>query len=102
MFHETNIVKFLAKLTDVDLDAFLDPTSAKTSFSKFYSSFTQLYNDCFPFKTLTIYEAKLKYLTPGLKKSLAIKNALYAKQVRRPTLANIAYITKSINEYLGD
>ena len=80
-FSEQNIAQFSLKICDrnwYDLLACNDPKIAYTVFS---NTITELFNICFPFRTVKHgYKTRKPWLTEGPKKSLRWKNKLYHRK----------------------
>jgi hypothetical protein len=73
-------------------------TDTQAAFTNFHNIFTNLYNKCFPFKPApSPYKLKLKWLSPGLKKSISVKNILYKRQIKIHTQDNISAYKKYRN-----
>ena len=87
-----NIEKFKDKLRMVNWDPIMMQTDGNMSFMLFYDRFCKLYQQSFPFRSLTMnYKSKHKWLTAGLRKSIAEKNRLYIKSRKEPAEETINF-----------
>jgi len=81
LFSSGNISKFSHLVSLENWSSSFDENDMQASFSAFHSRFCELYESCFPLKTFTPYQSKLRWLTPALKKSIKIKNMLCSRSV---------------------
>ena len=91
-FTTRNKINFRNEVNNTDFNDILQSNDCKHAFSLFHNRICQLFEKCFPLQAKTIKYANRKcYLTPGLKKSIMIKNKLYLKYKRNPTPENLAH-----------
>ena len=84
-----NLRKFQQILSDVDWHTVCESDDAQRSFSDFNDFIQNKYNDCFPVKkNNSSYKNKCQWLTPGLIKSIKIKNKLYIQNLKFPSWSN--------------
>lgn len=89
LINENNINKFKTGLALIDWINIVSNDNYREAFSNFHSTFTKLYEDCFPFKRVKIsYSNRKPWLTPGLKKSIKTKNKLYINSIKNPSDEN--------------
>jgi hypothetical protein len=82
-FSHVNKSLFSEKLGNTDWDDVMQCLEGKSAFSVFHKRLSQLFDSCFPLQSKsTNYSNKKQWLTPGLKKSIKIKNILYIKSKR--------------------
>jgi hypothetical protein len=82
-FSHVNKSLFSEKLGNTDWDDVMQCLDGKSAFSVFHKRLSQLFDSCFPLQSKsTNYSNKKQWLTPGLKKSIKIKNILYIKSKR--------------------
>ena len=92
-FSERNIANFNEKTSQIDywtakIMNINDCQLAFTEFQKIISGC--VYNECFPVRKMKIgYKTKKMWLTPGLKKSIHMKNMLYIKSCQFASEYNI-------------
>ena len=87
--NQTNKTKFINKISSIDWTNVLESQEAKESFSAFYKIFSDLFNECFPLKTVKSgYHNRKPWLTHGLKQSIKHKNKLYVRYRKQPTSEN--------------
>ena len=93
IYSTNNITKFIAKLQILDWQNITCLQNCQTAFSTFYNKFNQLYNESFPEIRINTssYHNRKPWLTKGLKHSIKLKNKLYVKSIKCPTLSNINY-----------
>ena len=84
-----NIESFSQRLQTTDWSDVYNSQDSQESFTIFHNKLTYLYNDCFPFKTKrNNYINRKPWLSSGLKKCIRIKNKLFVKKSKNPTLTN--------------
>ena len=84
-----NIEHFANKLSSVDWNPIMQDFSGYDTFCKFYDQFRSMYEEAFPLVSSSFnYKNKKHWLTSGLKRSIAMKNSLYIKQLRNPSDEN--------------
>ena len=89
IYSERNVEKFKAALSSTDWSQVLNCNVGHTSFSIFYTKFCDIYDRCFPLKTVKLnYSNRKPWLSDGIKKSIKTKNRLYFVQLRYPSLEN--------------
>ena len=65
-------------------------TDCNLAYSMFNSVFLNCYNQRFPIRKVKVtYKNRKRWLTEGLKKSIKVKNKLYVRSIKRPTLHNV-------------
>ena len=85
-----NIEKFVAMIGEENWDLIRSFDNLEKSFSYFHSKYKTLYDKCFPLKTYKFgYKNRKSWLSEGMKKSIKIKNKLYAIYKRNPTEINL-------------
>ena len=90
-FNDENIEAFIQILNSIDWNFVTFDNKAQTSFTLFYNKFVDCFNGCFPLKRVKIkYRNRKSWLSTGLKKSIKIKNKLYIKSLKYPTVHNIS------------
>lgn len=89
LFNEQNLDKFKEGLVTNNWNIIVEGNNCKEAFSKFHTTFSRLYEECFPFKRIKIgYRNRKPWLTPGLKKSIKVKNKLYVMSIKYPSNEN--------------
>jgi hypothetical protein len=87
--NEINRAKFTQEIIGSDWTEIMTETDAQESYTKFHNHLTKVFEKCFPIKKVKIgYLTKLPWLTPGMKKSIKIKQKLYALYLRHSTSNN--------------
>ena len=90
VFSKYNIKKFHKKLQQIDWSCILTCNKCQDAFSLFHSQYCSKYEECFPYVKFKIgYKNRKPWLTSALKTSIKIKNKLYVKSIKMPTLHNI-------------
>ena len=93
-----NIQAFSQKLETCNWDSVLQNHNGSETFNMFYDKFSSIYNDSFPLKLVTTkYDSRKPWLSTGLKNSIKVKNKLYVKQQKSPTVCNITQYKKYKN-----
>jgi exonuclease III len=89
-FCTANKEKFSQSLQSADWSQCLSIDACQSAFSEFYQKFTAIFNDCFPLiESKSRYKSRKPWLTDGLKKSIKVKNKLYAKFVKSKSNADL-------------
>ena len=90
-FHSNqNVDAFINKLNCINWDLISQNDNGNEAFQLFHSTFSRVYDECFPLITVKHnYKNRKPWLTKGIKKSIKIKNQLYLKQLRYRTCENI-------------
>ena len=89
-FNNTSVGEFKERLGNTDWANVLDNNDAAEAFTQFYEVFTEIYDLSFPVTSRKVeYSNRKPWLSAGLKKSIKIKNQLYAIQRKYPTNNNI-------------
>jgi hypothetical protein len=81
--NKKNMEMFCNKLSNANWDPIVQNDNGKEAFNLFYQYYAKLYDECFPYKTITSnYSNRKPWLSEGLKKSIKVKNQLYVKQLK--------------------
>ena len=84
------LMSFVIKISDIDWSSVMNITDCNLAYSMFNSVFLNCYNQCFPIRKVKVtYKNRKRWLTEGLKKSIKVKNKLYVRSIKRPTLHNV-------------
>ena len=76
-----NIVNFTNKLNEHNWDHVLSNQDPQSAYSAFIKDYVDIYNSCFPIKTIKLgYKTRKSWLSEGLKKSIKKKNKMYHRQ----------------------
>ena len=76
-------------MAQVDWTILCNNQDTNSSFEVFHNKITEIYNGAFPkIKIKNVYYVRKPWLTYGLKKSIKIKNKLYAVVSRKKTVYN--------------
>ena len=79
-YSNQNTVKFINELDNLNWGDIYSCNDAQTSYTVFQTRFSELYDKCFPRKTIKLnYKNRKPWLTEGLKRSIRVKNRLYRK-----------------------
>ena len=90
LFSSENVEKFKSKLQQIDWNVVISSDNCQEAFSFFHNNFITLYEECFPVTRISInYRNKKLWLSKRLKRCIKIKNQLYVKSLKIPTLDNI-------------
>jgi hypothetical protein len=85
-----NTDKFNHLIRNHDWTSVTELLDTQDAYSSFHNTFTTYFNTSFPFKPkLSTYKSRLPWLSVGIKTAIKRKNALYNKQLSRPTITNI-------------
>ena len=85
-----NIENFSEKLKEANWTQVTECNDAQQSFTKYYQTYCNLYNQCFPIKRKKRgYVSRIPWLTDGLRRSIQIKNKLYVQSKKSPTTYNL-------------
>ena len=88
-----NIDKFRNMFETNTFEDIISMSDGKLAFNVFYRRFCNLYDECFPLKSIkSRYEHKYQWLTDGLKQSIKIKNQLYIRSVKN-------HNSEDVNQY---
>ena len=91
VLNDKNISLFTDKLAKCNWNSIFNGPQTSETFDMFYDKFQQAYNESFPVKTTTAkYCNRKPWLTTAMKNSISMKNRLYLKQLKSPTVENIA------------
>lgn len=86
---------FTQKLEGTNWQSVCSTDDGPIAFKLFYDKFCSLYNYVFPMKTVKQgYKTKKNWLSNGLKKSIAVKNKLYVRQLKNPSIDTISAYKK--------
>jgi hypothetical protein len=89
---QENISSFKEHCANIDWDSIMSSSSTQDAYSTFHRTISDLYNTHFPIKKTKVgYATRKPWLTPGLKKSIRIKNKLYIRQLKSNNLDHIHY-----------
>jgi hypothetical protein len=89
-YSSKNVEKFKAKLADADWSSVYESDDPSSAFSLFYNLYSEMYNECFPYKyERSKYKVRKLWLTYALKCSIKHKNKLYVKSLKNPTDINV-------------
>lgn len=89
IYNETNISKLQADLSEVNWSVIFEDKTPNEKCDVFISTYSTLFNKSFPKTRLSRKRAKDKnWVTPGLKKCIQKKNALYRRKLEHPTEEN--------------
>ena len=91
IYNDKNIQTFHNTLEQADWSEITQCDNGQTAFTKFYNYFTELYHKCFTLTKIkiTTYRNRKPWLSDGLKKSIKIKNKMYVKSIKIPSVYNI-------------
>ena len=99
VFSEQNMINFKEKLLNLSWNNVISNDSPEESFSNFHTTYVDCYNNCFPIADIKVtYKNKKQWLTLGMKKSIKIKNKLYIRSLKNPTLYNKSVYKKYRNK----
>ena len=88
-FSDSNVIKFVDMLSDIDWTYVLECSDAQTSFSLFHIKLCESFNMCFPIENIKLnYKNKKHWLTKNLKHCISVKNKLYVRFKKHPNLVN--------------
>ena len=86
IINKKNILKFQQKLACQYWNTIFEINCARISFNRFYQIYCDLFEECFPMKSVKLnYHNKKSWLTTSLKESIKIKNKLYAIYKKHPS-----------------
>ena len=89
-YKEHKLDVFCDKISDIDWSSVMNIMDCNLAYSMFNSVFLNCYNQCFPIRKVKVtYKNRKRWLTEGLKKSIKVKNKLYVRSIKRPTLHNV-------------
>lgn len=89
-FNDVNVNKFLQLTHNIDWSSVLSNNNCQAAFTIFHNTVSQCFDECFPAKMVKSgYKNRKTWLSAGLKESIKVKNKLYVKSIKVPTLANI-------------
>ena len=91
IYNDKNIQTFHNTLEQANWSEITQCDNGQIAFTKFYNYFTELYYKCFPLTKIkiTTYRNRKPWLSDGLKKSIKIKNKMYVKSIKIPSVYNI-------------
>ena len=96
-FSSQNKNRFKDLMAQVDWTILYDNQYTNSAFEVFHNKITEIYNEAFPkIKIKNVYYVRKPWLTYGLKKSIKIKNKLYAVMCRKKL-----YIMKILIKTIG-
>lgn len=84
---DTNLLSFRKKLKDIDWSNITECTNVDECYNSFFEKFYDIYNDCFPLKTIHVNKedkCKKPWITKGILKSINRKNRLYKASLKNP------------------
>ena len=74
-YTEQNKIRFAYELQLIDWEEVYLINDAQASYTKFYQTVKDLYDACFPIKTVkSVYKTRCTWLSRGLKKSIKVTN----------------------------
>ena len=91
IYNDKNIQTFHNTLEQANWSEITQCDNGQIAFTKFYNYFTELYYKCFPLTKIKIstYRNRKPWLSDGLNKSIKIKNKMYVKSIKIPSVYNI-------------
>ena len=95
IFNETNKALFTRRLCNIDWEEILSAdSSVDENFNTFYSTFHDLYNECFPITTKQVSNRRVKnpWITSGLLTSIRRKSTMY-RDYRAGLITELQYKT---------
>ena len=90
-YSNNNMDNFKVKLSEVDWGHLYEASNTNEAYTIFSSTFSDLYNQCFPVKTKSFkhyHDENRPWLTVGIITSCRTKNKLYYRYTRNPTPNN--------------
>ena len=87
---QSNIDTFVGKLRESEWIDVMGNQNAQNAFTVFHEKLTTLYGTSFPLERKSSkYKDRKPWLSAGLKKCIKVKNKLFLRKVKNPTLTNI-------------
>ena len=86
-----NNYAFCQQLTNMDWTSVYECSDCQSAYSLFHECFMTCYNECFPLRSFKIstYRGRKPWLTQGLKGSIKMKNKLFVRSRKTPSVMNI-------------
>jgi hypothetical protein len=99
--NNTNNQRFVDSLSSCSWEDILNNSDPNEAFSLFHDKITTIYNNCFPIRKVKIgYKTKLIWLSEDLKQMIKMKNKLYFKFKKYPSVEN-EYVYKNYRNRLN-
>lgn len=87
---QNNFDTFLAKLRECEWDDVTQNQNAQAAFTVFHDKLSELYEASFPLeRKRSKYKDRKPWLSSGLKKCIKVKNKLFLRKIKNPTLTNM-------------
>jgi len=101
-YNDTNVNKFKAMLHDIDWNLVKEINDCQKAYTVFHNKFKLCYDKCFPLvRKKQGYKNRKPWLTSGLKLSIKVKNRMYVRSLKCPTLTNVKLYREYRNKLHG-
>ena len=80
--------EFKTVITEIDFDTILGNGNVQMAFTEFHTKIKTAYEDAFPLRKITKQQQNKPWLTTGLKRCIKVKNKLFKRFKRYPSLYN--------------
>lgn len=90
-YSQNNINAFKLMLRNHDWSHIFLETNCQIAYNKFLSDFQKLYENAFPHTNSSTYQERKSWLPPELIAKIKVKNKLYQKYLKKPSVNNYNY-----------
>lgn len=98
-FNDVNHEKFSQLMAQDDLTVLEDIGDVNEAYNVFSGKITKAFESAFPVKEQkSVYQDRKPWLTKGMKHSIKLKNKLYIRSIKRPSIANKTKYKKYRND----